>query len=289
MKHSHIAIKILFSLSLILNFSFASSASLTDNLTNIEKRIFGRIGVSILNTQTKEIWSFNGNERFPMMSTFKTLACAKLLYDSDNKLVDKLSEFHITNDQIIAWSPVTKELVGQDISLEKACEATMLMSDNTAANIVLENTGGPKALTDFLRGINDSSTRLDRFEPKLNQASPGDFRDTTTPNAMVNTLNKLLQGNTISDSSKTQLMAWMQNNKVSDPLLRSILPSNWHIADRSGAGNNGSRGITAIIWNKTHKPLIVSIYLTQTELSMNERNAVIVEIGKAIFQKYAVS
>lgn len=100
----------------------------------------------------------------------------------------------------------------------------------------------------------------------------GDARDTTTPNAMVKSLHVLLFGNVLSDASKTQLKQWMMDNKVSDSLFRSVLPSNWAIADRSGAGGYGSRGITAVVWPETRPPLIICVYVTQTKASFDERN-----------------
>lgn len=273
----------------LLFFSTLSYASnLTETINSIEKQISGHIGVAVLNTQTNQLWSYNGDQAFPMMSTFKTLACAKLLADNDKKIIDKSAQITINKQQLIPWSPITEKLIGKNISLNEACEATMLMSDNTAANVILQHTGGPKALTLFMRELGDNSTRLDRFEPQLNQAEKNDLRDTTTPKAMVYTLNNLLLEDTLEQKSKSQLIEWMKNNKVSNPLLRSILPQSWSIADRSGAGGNGSRGITAMVWNKQHKPLIISIYLTQTQLNMEQRNQAIVEVGEAIFKKYSV-
>lgn len=276
------------SLLFTTSFAYASTSTLDESISAIEERISGRVGVSVLDTETKQSWDYNGDKRFPMMSTFKTIACAKMLQDSDNGHLDKNTGIKVEAGKLIVWSPITKKLTGETITVEKACEATMLMSDNTAANIVLQQIGGPNGVTTFLRSIGDDTTQLDRMEPELNQAIDGDSRDTTTPNAIVKTLNNLLLGEVMTDLSKAQLKSWMQNNKVSDPLLRSVLPKNWLIADRSGAGGNGSRGITAIIWNERREPLIISIYLTQTELSMTERNLVITEIGTKIFKEYAV-
>ncbi|GIU31961.1 beta-lactamase [Shewanella sp. MBTL60-007] len=222
------------------------------------------------------------------MSTFKTLACAKMLQDSDRDILDISTMAPVKSDELIAWSPITKNMVGSSITIENACEATMKTSDNTAANIVLKHIGGPQGVTAFLRLIGDKVTQLDRFEPELNQAKADDLRDTTTPNAMNKTLYHILFEDVLAQNSKKQLKEWMQGNTVSDSLLRSVLPKGWSIADRSGAGANGSRGITAAIWTDEREPLIISIYLTQTNLSMPERNQVINEIGKAIFEEYAV-
>lgn len=160
------------------------------------------------------------------------------------------------------------------------------MSDNTAANIVLSGIKGPLSLTRFMRSIGDKVTRLDRIEPDLNEAVDGDKRDTTTPNAIVKSLETLLFGDVLSQSSKNQLKQWMMDNKVTGSLLRSVLPENWSIADRSGAGGYGSRGITAVVWSDKRTPIIISIYLTQTDASFAQRNKAIADIGKEIFTVY---
>ncbi len=269
--------------------SFSSfSSTLHETMASIEKRISGRIGVSILETHNQNKWEYKGNERFPMMSTFKTLACAKMLKDSEKGVLDKNTLSLIDPKHLIAWSPVTEPLAGGSITLEKACEATMFTSDNTAANIVLQHIGGPQALTLFLRSIGDPISQLDRIEPDLNQARLDDIRDTSTPNSMNETLKALLFGGVLNKISQDQLLHWMQGNVVSNGLLRSILPKGWSIADRAGAGGFGSRGMTAVIWTTTRKPLIISIYMTQTALSMPERDKVMNEIAQHILTEFAV-
>ena len=194
--------KYLLTLLLLLNTTLCYAADpskknlkeIEKKLTQIEQEHQAKIGIAVLDSTNNFKWSFNGDKRFPMMSTFKTLACAKMLKDADSGKLNKKATFGIHKNDLIPWSPVTSNLIGQKISLEKACEATMLTSDNTAANIVLTQIGSPLALTDFMRAIGDKITRLDRFEPYLNQAQKNDNRDTTTPNAMVSSLNSLLFG-----------------------------------------------------------------------------------------------
>ena len=281
------------SLVLVLLSVFFSTSSLSHSLEpqsieQIESRVSARIGIVVYDSATKQTWSYKGDERFPMMSTFKTLACANLLYDFENEGLDLGLKVDIESDDLIVWSPVTKHLVGKELSLENACTATMTMSDNTAANVVLTGVGGPNGLTEFLRSIGDRETRLDHIEPDLNHARPSDVRDTTTPNTMVKTLNELVYGNVLSEASKAQLKTWLKDNKVSDGMIRSILPDGWKIADRSGAGAYGSRAITAIVWSETRAPLIISISLTESELTIPERDTVINEIGELIFDDYRV-
>lgn len=268
---------------------FASSSkfqSVEQEIKGIESSLSARIGVAILDTQNGESWDYNGDQRFPLTSTFKTIPCANLLYDAEHGKVNLNSTVEIKKADLVTYSPVLEKQVGKPITLSDACFATMTTSDNTAANIVINAVGDPKSITDFLRQIGDKETRLDRVEPELNEGKLGDLRDTTTPNAITSTLNQLLFGSTLSEASQKKLESWMVNNQVTGNLLRSVLPVKWSIADRSGAGGFDARSITAIVWSEEKKPIIVSIYLAQTEASMAERNDAIVKIGRSIFEVY---
>ncbi|OUS24488.1 class A beta-lactamase [Thalassotalea sp. 42_200_T64] len=260
--------------------------SMVKTIEEVKQKLGADVGVSVYDVSSDDLWHYNGDTRFPLMSTFKTLACAKLLADIHNGEQSFDTSVVIKKESLVTWSPVTEKHVGESFSLRQACSAAMIMSDNTAANIVLKGINGPTALTQFMRSIGDKITRLDRIEPYLGEALDGDVRDTTTPNAMVKSLRELLFGNTLPAASKTQLKQWMTDNKVSDSLLRSVLPIGWLIADRSGAGGYGSRGITAVVWSEQRSPLIVAIYLTQTDASFAQRNKAIAQIGKEIFTFY---
>ena len=265
---------------------FSQAESSTDKLTQavaaVEKKISARIGIATFQPDTGRLWQYRGGERFPMMSTAKTLICARMLGDIDGGALDPKANTLIKGEMLVPWSPVTEAKMGRSISVFDACAATMLTSDNTAANIVLAHVGGPRSVTRFVRLLGDTTTQLNRNEPDLNQGTPNDPQDTTTPVAMVHTLNQILLGPALSEGSRQQLKQWMMANTVSDPLIRSVLPPDWHIADRSGAGGHGSRGITALLWQDEQTPVIVSIYLTESELDLAQRDQVIAELAKLL-------
>ena len=120
----------------------------------------------------------------------------------------------------------------------------------------------------------------------MNEALPGDERDTTTPKAMAETLNNLLTGKILTVASQQQLMSWMEADKVAGPLLRSVLPANWFIADKSGAGERGSRGIVAALGPDGKPSRIVVIYLTGSQATIDERNKQIAEIGTSLIKHW---
>ena len=255
---------------------------LVASIQKIETRLDARIGVSVHDTSNRKTIRYKGDQRFPLTSTFKALACAAVLARVDSHKEDLNRAILIQPQDIVTYSPTTEKYVNKTMTIAELCAATITLSDNTAGNLILKSIGGPEGFTQFMRKLGDRTTQLSRWEPELNEATPGDVRDTTTPNAIIKSLNRLLLGNKLSASSKLQLTQWMIDDKVANGLMRSILPSDWKIGDKTGAGAYGSRAIVAIIWPPKQKPVLVSIYITQTKTSMDERNQAIVDISNVI-------
>lgn len=260
----------------------AEDGAITETIAAVEKRLGARVGAVIIDTQSGRTWSHRAQERFPLNSTFKAFACAAVLAEVDAGKAALDQHITFTADDLVTYSPVTETRVEAGMTLGEVCDAAMTMSDNTAGNLVIESLGGPDGVTRFMRQIGDAETRLDRTEPTLNEATPGDPRDTTTPKAAATSLRELVLGDALSPRSRRQLETWLLGNKVGDPLLRAGLSKDWTIADRTGAGGHGSRSIVAIAWPPERKPVVAAIYLTGTEASMEERSAAIAEIGTAI-------
>ncbi|WP_252149638.1 class A beta-lactamase [Escherichia coli] len=281
-----------------------------------EDQLGARVGYIELDLNSGKILeSFRPEERFPMMSTFKVLLCGAVLsrvdagqeqlgrriHYSQNDLVEysPVTEKHLTDgmtvrelcshysqNDLVEYSPVTEKHLTDGMTVRELCSAAITMSDNTAANLLLTTIGGPKELTAFLHNMGDHVTRLDRWEPELNEAIPNDERDTTMPAAMATTLRKLLTGELLTLASRQQLIDWMEADKVAGPLLRSALPAGWFIADKSGAGERGSRGIIAALGPDGKPSRIVVIYTTGSQATMDERNRQIAEIGASLIKHW---
>ena len=155
------------------------------------------------------------------------------------------------------------------------CEAAVTLSDNTAANLLLATLGGPPAVTAFVRGLGDELTRLDRIEPALNEALPGDPRDTTTPFAMLRDMQRLLVGDALSAASREQLIAWLLGCKTGAKRLRAGFPQDWRVGDKTG---NGGTGPPTTLPSRGHRiagaaPILVAAYYTGSTIGGEARNA----------------
>lgn len=256
---------------------------LTKFIRDVEARLQSRLGVSIRDIESGRTWAHRADERFPMCSTFKALAAAAVLarVDRSEDRLDRRVVFPAS--ELVTYSPVTKEHVGEPgMTIGDICAAAVATSDNTAGNLMLKSIGGPEGLTRFLRGVGDTVSRLDRWETELNEATPGDPRDTTTPNALSATIDKLVLGSVLSAGSRDQLAAWLVGNKVGDTKVRAGLPKDWKVGDKTGAGNFGTNNDTGIIWPPARRPIVFTILTTETKASVEDKNAGMAEIARAL-------
>ena len=247
-----------------------------------ETALAARVGMAV-RTGGGLVFAYRGDERFPLDSTHKAFSCAALLARAERGDTSLQRRVVIVATDLVPYSPITENNIAPaSMSLAEHCAAALGYSDNTAANVVLGAVGGPQGVTDYFRGLGDEASRLDRTETDLNEATPGDIRDTTTPAAAAADLDKLLLGDALKPTSRERLKQWMRDDKVAGPLLRAALPDDWNIADKTGAGGHGSRGVVAALWPPKRPPVVVTIYLTDTPATLDARNAAIARLGVAL-------
>ncbi len=257
-------------------------------LAEIEERQGGRLGVFVRDTGTGATIAHRADERFPMCSTFKLLAAAEALkrVDEGAERLDRTIAFGPTD--LLDYAPIAKAHAAEGaMTLADLCAAAIDWSDNTAANLVLQAIGGPAGFTQFARSLGDNVTRLDRNEPSLNEATPGDPRDTTSPRAMAEDMQKVLLGDALSDASRRQLQTWLIGDKVGDKRLRAGLPPSWRIGDKTGSGERGSTNTIAILWSPERAPIIATAYYTESFAPMDARNAIHKKIGGLIAETFS--
>ena len=256
-------------------------------LKAIETRLGGRLGVAALDTGSGRRIEHRANERFPMCSTFKVLAAAAVLHRVDEKKEQLSRVVPYTEADLLEYAPITKKHVAEGgMSLAGLCAAAIEYSDNTAANLLLKTIGGPPGLTRFVRSLGDEKTRLDRIEPDLNSALPGDERDTTTPRAMADTLRSLLVGEALSASSRQQLESWLVANTTGGEMIRAGVPNDWKVGDKTGRGSNGATNDVAILRPPGKPPILLAIYSVGSTAPGKELQSAIAEVARIVAETF---
>ncbi|PNG27333.1 class A beta-lactamase [Methylocella silvestris] len=263
--------------------AFDFDGQLHGALADLEQKHGGRLGVAILDTATMRRIARRGDERFPLCSTFKFLAAAFVLARVDRKEESLARRIIYASDVLVAHSPITeKHVAGDGLPVGEICKAAVSVGDNTAGNLLLDSFGGPAGLTAYVRSLGDNFTRIDRRETQLNEAAPGDPRDTTTPLAMLEILHKTVLGTALSAPSRQQLMAWLVASTTGGNRLRAGIPTGWRVGDKTGSGENNTTNDVAVIWPPRRAALIVTVYYTEARASAVERDSVLSEVGRLV-------
>ncbi|MFN3429366.1 MAG: class A beta-lactamase, partial [Candidatus Sericytochromatia bacterium] len=230
-------------------------ATVHDRLAALERSVGGRLGVAAF-SGARTLASHRADERFPFCSTFKLPLVAAILHRSatDKGLLDRRVPY--TKGQLVPHSPITERHVGAGMTVSELCAAALQHSDNTASNLLTARLGGPGAVTAYARSIGDTRFRLDRWEPALNSALPGDARDTTTPGAMARSLARLTLGDALAPPGRLQLADWLRGNTTGATRIRAGIPASWPLGDKTGTGIYGTTNDIAVIWPPNRPPLV---------------------------------
>ena len=259
-----------------------------DPLAEIAKGTGGRLGVSVFDTGSgRRLW-LDPLARYPFCSTFKVPLAAAILARADRGELDLQRPIRFTQGDLLDYAPVVaKNLPRGQMTLAELCAAAVEWSDNAAANLLLPQLGGPSGLTRFMRSAGDEISRLDRVEPELNEYTPGEVRDTTTPMAMTTQLTALLTGNVLQPASRQQLIDWMIGCRTGDARLRAGLPKTWRVGDKTGTSGKGQANDIAIAWPPNRKPILIACYLDAPGIAPDKADQAIAAVGALVGQLFA--
>lgn len=246
-----------------------------------------RLGVMAIDTATGRTLGFADQRRFAMASTFKLPLVASVLQQVDNGILSLSQKLPVTESDMTFHAPVTERFVGKgSMSVNQLCAATIVYSDNPAANILLRKLGGPERLTAFARAHGDTMTRFDRYEPALNSNSAGDSRDTTTPRAMATLTAQILRGDLLRVESRERLIDWLVGSRTGLDRLRAGIPAHWRSGDKTGSARGGLINDVMVAWPPERQPIIIAAYLSDSPQASDALKAVHVAIARQVVDEW---
>lgn len=179
------------------------------------------LGVAALDLTTGEVVSVNGHDAFPMASTVKVAVAANYLAQVEfgrRSLDDRIG--------------------GR--SAASLLDAMITRSDNYATDLLIRNLGGPSVIQAWLKQQNVEGIRFDRTIARLlaDRRDLWDVRDSSTPIAMVQLLQKLDSGKLLKPASRSYLLDLMGRCVTGKNRMRALLPYGTRVEHKTGTLNN---------------------------------------------------
>ncbi len=305
----------------------ASRPSSDPGLQRLEREIArlsavsgGVVGVAAIHLETGRRVSMNGTDRFPMASTFKVPIAVQLLTRIDKGEIKLDQLIDIKQSDLHPGSGTLSDLFnkgGLALSVRNLMELMLLISDNSATDVLLRTAGGADAVTARMRTlgidgitVNRSTAQLiadwvgvtslppeDRWNPALflvafNAVKPDDQkaaakkfdadpRDTSTPEGMATLLERIYRKDLLKSESAELLLDIMRRCRTGEARLRGLLPGGTELAHKTGTigGSTNDVGIITLPDNAGHVAIAVFVKSSEKDGAARERG--IAEIARA--------
>ncbi|WP_306369263.1 class A beta-lactamase [Nocardiopsis sp. CC223A] len=259
----------------------SESPSAHPGFAALETEYGARLGVYAVDTGTGEEVAHRADERFAYASTHKALSAGALLAEHTPAEMEEVVTY--TEDDLVEYSPVTEQHVDTGMTRMEIIDAAVRFSDNTAANLILEELGGVEAFKEDLRAIGDEVTEPARYETGLNEATPGDVRDTSTPQAMADSLREYTLGDALPEEEQDVLIDLLVRNTTGDETIRAGVPEGWIVGDKTGSAGYGSRNDIALVWpQEGADPIVIAVYTSQDAQDAEPINEIIADATEIV-------
>ena len=255
-----------------------TSAATTRALDALERRDDARLGLVAIDTGSGATVTHRAGERFAFASAAKVFIAATVLDDARSGDLDAVVP--IEQRDLLSYAPVTSQHVGSGMTVRALLDAMLRSSDNTAANLLVARVGGPSVVQQWLRGIGDQVTQVVRVEPDLNEATPGDERDTTTPAQFAADLRTVLLGDALRPADRKMLVETMAGTTTGAATIRAGVPTGWSVADKTGTGSYGVRNDVGIVTPPGRAPIVLVVMTSRSRADAKPVDALVAAATK---------
>lgn len=248
------------SVLLVLAVSVSSQTSNQSLDTRIKSEIApfkGKVFLYAKNLDTGKTFSYQGDERVRTASTIKIAVMIEAFARVAENKAKWTDELVLTKAARYGGSGVLPELGdGLRMTLRDCVNLMMVVSDNTATNIVLDYLS-TESVNDRMNSLGFKATRIMRRIGGGGESREGKEPDNkkfglgaTSPHEMVEILDKLDRGEIVSQASSKEMIELMKREQVRYAIGRNL--SGVALASKYGALDR-LRSCVAIVYSKRGK------------------------------------
>ncbi|MBM0233625.1 class A beta-lactamase [Micromonospora sp. STR1_7] len=263
--------------------TFTASPAANREFQRLEETFDARLGVYAIDTGTGRTVRYRADERFAYASTYKALAAAEVLDETTDAELDRVVRYSASD--LVTYSPITEQHVAEGMTLRALADAAVRYSDNTAGNLLLRHLGGPQRFEKELQEVGDKITDAARYETDLNEATPGDKRDTSTAQSLADDLRAYAVGDALVPADRDILNGWLRGNTTGGALIRAGVPDGWVVGDKTGAGGYGTRNDIAVIWPPDRAPIVLAVLSSRDEKDASYDDALIAQAAEVVIAR----
>nr|AIA11272.1 VEB-PER_beta_lactamase [uncultured bacterium] len=256
------------------------------------------VGVAILHLENGDTLSFNGLHHFPMQSVYKFHLALAVLHAVDQGKLSLDHETFIAKSDFIpkTWSPIADKYPEGDVKLtvSQLLSYTISQSDNNGCDILFRLVGGPRKVDEYIKGLGIIDVAIANTEAEMHENPDLQFKNWTTPRAMVQLLSLFYQGKILASPTHNLLVEMMEQTITGNKRIKGQLPQGTVVAHRTGMSGQNEDGVRAalndvgIITLPNGKHIAVALFVSNTRESIPASEELIAKISRIVFDYYSI-
>lgn len=301
-------------------------ARLEAEITRLAAISGGKVGVGAIHLESGRELFVNRGEPFPMASTFKVPIAVQLLTRVDSGQLKLDSLITIKPSDLHPGSGTLTSLFddpGVVLSVRNLMELMLLISDNSATDIMLRTAGGSGPVNARLRALSVSGISVDRSTlnliadaigvknlPPESELTPRIFnglargvseadqksaaeafyrdrRDTATPDGMAKLLESIWRGKALSKTNTDLLLDIMRRCETGPNRIKGFLPPDVVVRHKTGTlgiGVANDVGIIDLPNGAGH--LVLTVFVKESTRSAEMQERAIAQIARATYDYF---
>lgn len=264
-----------------------SAAELAARLKEICEKAGGRCGVAVTHVETGCGAAFEGDTPLPLYSVFKLPLAVEVLKEVEEGRLSLDQKVHVEPEEAAPGVKANSDLWREpsDRTVRELLEFSVVRSDNTSSDKLLELVGGPEAVTRRMRALGLTKIEV-RASAKEFLQSKGAHPNTGTPADLARLLVMLRKGEALAPPQLEVLLGLMGRVLTGDRRLRAGVPAGTNVADKTGTGPSTTNdvGVITLPGDKGH--LALAVLIDGSKLPAEKQEDLIAEIARAAYDAH---
>ncbi len=239
--------------------------------------------------------NLNANEKLPMQSVYKFPIGLAILHavEQGQLVLSQPILFRAADAVRLGQHSPLRDMHpqgGVTVPLQELLRLAVSESDGTASDILLRVLGGPVVVDRYIRSLDVQGITVVDTEKTLGKDVRAQYRDTSTPAAMVCLLRLLADDSPLTSDHTALLLRLMTQSGTSNARIKGLLPPNTEVAHKTGTSGEDN-GIThatndvGLITMRNGKKLAIAVMIKDSPASEEVRERVIAQITKAVWSE----
>lgn len=263
-------------------------AELTKRLQQICDRAGGIVGVAVIHVETGRAVELQGATPLPLYSVFKLPLAVVVLKEVEANRLRLDRKVLVTLAEVAPGWKGNKDLWRKPVerTVAELLELSLVRSDNTSSDKLLQLVGGPAMVTERMRSL--GFEHIDIRSTVREFAAQGGTPNTGTASDLARLLAQLQKGAILQPPQLEVLLGLMTRAMTGERRLRGDLPAGTLVADKTGTGEPGSStndvGLITLPKGKGH--LAMAVLVSGSKLADAAQEKIIAELARAAYDAH---